>query len=405
MPRPTNRLSHRTVATLTEPGMYADGAGLYLEVDAKGKRWTFIFRLAGKRKQMGLGAVSDVSLAKARAKAVAARELVQSGKNPIGERDAERRRERALTFGEMADKVLLTVEKELSNAKHLGQWKKSLREHAAGLKDIPVTDVTTNDVLDILRPIWTEIPESASRTRARIERVLDAAKASGQRDGDNPARWKGHLAVLLPRRARAGAKHHTALPFDQVAAFITDLQKREATAARALEFTILTAARTGETCGATWGEIDFANKVWTIPADRMKAKVEHRVALSSRAIEILTAIHAGAENLGPRYTAPSAPVFLGQRLKSALSSMGMEMLLRRIGTEVTVHGFRSTFRDWAGEMTDFPREVTEAALAHAVGNAVEQAYRRGDALEKRRKLMEAWGGYCAAPQVVVTSAR
>jgi integrase len=401
MPRPTNRLSHRSVTTLTKTGLHADGAGLYLEIDTKGKRWTFIFRLAGKRKQMGLGAVADVGLAKARAKAAAARELVQAGKNPINERDSERRRERALTFGEMADKVLVTVESELSNVKHLGQWKKSLREHAAALKDIPVTDVTTNDVLAVLNPIWTTIPESASRTRARIERVLDAAKASGQREGDNPARWKGHLAVLLPRRARAGAKHHTALPFDQIAAFVADLQKREATAARALEFTILTAARTGETCGATWSEIDFTTKVWTVPADRMKAKVEHRVPLSARALKILETIHAGATELGPRYTAPTAPVFLGQRLKGALSTMGMEMLLRRIGTEVTVHGFRSTFRDWAGEMTDFPREVTEAALAHAVGNAVEQAYRRGDALEKRRKLMDVWATYCAKPAAMV----
>jgi integrase len=206
---------------------------------------------------------------------------------------------------------------------------------------------------------------------------------------------------MLPPRLRAGAKHHAALPFDQVAAFIVGLQARQATTARALEFTILTAARTGETCGATWSEIDFAAKVWTVPADRMKAKVEHRVSLSERAIQILETIRAGATELGPRYVAPTAPIFLGQRLTGALSTMGMEMLLRRVGTEATVHGFRLTFRDWAGEMTDFPREVTEAALAHAVDNAVEQAYRRGDALEKRRKLMEAWATYCTSPAAVV----
>lgn len=262
----------------------------------------------------------------------------------------------------------------------------TLREYAAPIREKPVNEVGTEHVLAVLKPIWLEKPETASRLRGRIEHVLDAARAKGYRDGVNPALWRGHLDKLLPKRPKLSRGHHAALPYQDVAAFVGRLREREAVAAIALEFAILTAARSGEVLGARWDEIDLDRKVWTIPADRMKAGRDHRVPLSGRAAEMVQSLSSARVG---------AFVFPGQRSGKPLSSMALEMVLRRMKVEnATVHGFRSAFRDWCGNETHFPRELAEAALAHVIGDKAEQAYRRGDALEKRRAMMEAWAAYC-----------
>lgn len=397
MARPTNRLTHRTVTTLKEPGRHADGGGLYLQVDPSlAKRWVFVFQWQGRRKEMGLGPIALVGLGEARDAALEARKLVAKGINPI---EARRAPKAAPTFGEVADELLASLKSSFRNDKHRAQWKRSFEEHAKDLRPIPVDKVTTPDVLEVLKPVWEATPDTGSRLRGRIERVLDAAKAKGYRSGENPARWRGHLAMLLTKRKQHEKGHHAAMPFDQVAAFMTALRQRPAVAARALEFTILTAARTGETRGATVGEFDLKAAVWTVPAERMKAGREHRVALSARAVEIVREMIAEATlilNQGEKLP-DDLLIFPGPK-GGPMSNMAMDMLLRRMDAgEVTVHGFRSTFRDWAGETTNFAREVAEAALAHKVGDETELAYRRGDALAKRRKLMEAWANYCARP--------
>jgi integrase len=254
------------------------------------------------------------------------------------------------------------------------------------LRAKPVDTIGTDDVLAILKPIWTTKAETASRVRGRIEKVLDAAKAKGFREGENPARWRGHLDHLLPKPSKLARGHHAAMPYEIVAAFVGDLREREATAALALEFCILTAARSGEVLGARWPEFDLDKKIWTVPANRMKAGREHRVPLSARAVSILKQLEK---------IKTGEFVFPGQARNRPLSNMAMEMVLRRMKIEnATVHGFRSSFRDWAGNVSSFPREVTETALAHVIGDKAEQAYRRSDALDKRRKLMEAWAAYC-----------
>jgi integrase len=349
---------------------------------------------------MGLGGLGSVSLARARELATEARAVVADGKNPI---EARKRDREIPTFGEVADQLIASLEHEWRNAKHRDQWKTSLEGDAKSLRDKPVDQVRTEDVLKVLQPIWTTKPETASRVRGRIERVLDAAKALGYRSGENPALWRGHLQTLLPRRQKLAKSHLLAMPYADVPAFVARLRERPAIAARALEFTILTAARTGETLGASWGEIDLRARVWTVPAQRMKAGKEHRVPLSACALEILQEVAAIRESEGP-----AAYIFRGLRRDRPLSSMAMAMLLRRmIISNATVHGFRSAFRDWTGERSTFPREVAEAALAHQIGDEVEveRAYRRGDALEKRRKLMDAWAGFCAAPGKIVQMER
>jgi len=276
------------------------------------------------------------------------------------------------------------------NAKHASQWEMTLREYAAPLRRLPVDKISTDDVVSVLKPLWNDKPETASRLRGRIERVLDAAKAQGLRSGENPARWRGHLDQLLPRRQRFTRGHHAAMPYAAVPAFLHDLRARQATAALALEFAVLTAARSGEVLGGRWDEVDLDRAIWTVPASRMKAGREHRVPLSKRAMEILKAIH---ECRNGDY------VFPGQKPGKPLSVMALEMVLRRMKIDdVTVHGFRSSFRDWAAECTNFPNEVCEAALAHVIGNKAEAAYRRGDLFDKRRKLVDAWAAYCSTPQ-------
>jgi integrase len=266
----------------------------------------------------------------------------------------------------------------------------TLRDYAAPLRRLPVDKITTDDVLAVLKPLWNDRPETASRLRGRIERVLDAAKAQGLRAGENPARWRGHLDQLLPRRQRLTRGHHAAMNYADVPAFIANLQSRQAVAARALEFAILTAARSGEVLGARWDEFDLDRAVWTVPANRMKAGREHRVPLSRRALRIVKALHE---------TVAGEFVFPGQRSGKPLSAMALEMVLRRMKVDgVTVHGFRSAFRDWSAECTNFTNEVCEAALAHVIENKAEAAYRRGDLFDKRRKLMEAWAAHCTAPK-------
>jgi integrase len=379
----TSKLTARKVET-AKPGKYSDGGNLYLIVSETGARkWVLRFTWRGRAKEMGLGSAASVPLADARENAASARRMVAKGLNPI----EERKRDGGIpTFGEMADDVRETLSAGFRNEKHKAQWKSTLETYAAPLRAKAVDTVATDDVLAVLKPIWTTKAETASRVRGRIEKVLDAAKAKGFREGENPARRRGHLDHLLPRPSKLARGHHAAMPYDDVAAFIAKLRKREALAALALELCILTAARSGEVLGMQWSELDLHKKIWTVPASRMKAGREHRVPLSSRAIAILR--HLEQSKAGEF-------VFPGQARDKPLSNMAMEMVLRRMNVEnATVHGFRSSFRDWAGNVSNFPREITETALAHVIGDKAEQAYRRGDALEKRRKLMEAWASYC-----------
>ncbi|MFN3815165.1 tyrosine-type recombinase/integrase [Brevundimonas sp.] len=375
------------MATLATPGRHADGGGLYLVVGPGAARsWIFLFRWHGRLKEMGLGGLAGVSLAKARAKAEAARALVADGVNPI---EAKREQEAVPTFGDFADAVVADLSPQWRNPKHRAQWTNTLTTDAAQLRPLRVDCIETADVLATLKPIWATKPETASRLRGRIERVLDAAKAKGHRTGENPARWRGHLDHLLPKRQKLTRGHHAALPFGDVPAFVGDLRQREAVAALALEFLIFTAARSGEVRGATWAEMDLKAKVWTVPAMRMKAGREHRVPLSARAVQILEAVQPLANGEAGAVVFPSAK-------GKPLSDAAFQALLIRMerNGQFTPHGFRSSFRDWAGEVSTFPRELAEEALAHVVGDATERAYRRGDALEKRRKLMNAWAGYC-----------
>lgn len=385
------RLNVRQLAALTKPGVYSDGGGLYLRVRPTGTRsWIYVCMIRGKRREMGLGSVLDVSLARAREKAAEARGAFLEGRDPIEERSKVVEPDAApITFGDFSDALIDDIESGFRNEKHRKQWRSSLRTHAADLTDRSIAEIDTDAVVGVLKPIWLELPETASRVRGRIERILDAAKVKGLRSGENPARWRGHLDLLLPRRPKASKGHHAALPFAEITDFMRDLTARPAVAARALEFTILAAARSGEVLGMTWGEVDLDAALWTVPADRMKAGVEHQVPLSTSALALL-------RDVKPKRVKPADLVFRGST-GAKLSGMAMAMLLRRMGREgITVHGFRSTFRDWAGETTAFPREVVEMALAHAIESKAERAYRRARALEKRRELMKAWALYCAA---------
>lgn len=394
--RENGKLSAVKVAKLNRPGRYGDGQGLWLQVAREGtKSWIFRFKIAGRARQMGLGSVSFVSLGDARARARAARGKLLDGDDPIELRREKRATTKAavakrVSFREAAEKYIAAHKPGWRNSKHAEQWPASLGTYAYPIiGSLAVADIGTAHIVRILEPIWTKKTETANRVRGRIEAVLDWAKARQYRDGDNPARWKGHLDNLMPRKTQLRqVRHQPAMGFAELPAFMADLRQRQAISARALEFTILCAVRTGEAINAQWDEIDLGAKVWTIPASRTKSAREHRVPLSDRAISILRTI--------PREK-NSVFVFAGSRTRKPLSNMAMLQLLR--GTDgcegLTVHGFRSSFRDWAGEQTSYPREVAEAALGHVLNDKTEAAYRRGDALEKRRRLMEAWSRYCA----------
>jgi integrase len=388
-----HRLSAVKITNTKTRGMYADGGGLYLQVSKNGSRsWIFRFKQNGRVRDMGLGSLTSVSLATAREMAAECRRTRLTGVDPIEVRRTDRREAqlaaaRSMTFDQCRDAFIEAHKSAWRNAKHRAQWTNSLATYVGPMFGaMPIQRVDVALVMKVLEPIWSTKPETASRVRGRIERVLDWAKVRGFRQGENPARWRGHLDALLPARGKVRkVTHHAALPYDQIGAFMAALRTREAVAARALEFMILTAARTGEVLGAGWEEINLQGRVWTVPPDRMKAGREHRVPLSWDAVALLKKERGSAEGL----------VFPGERRGKPLSNMAMLMVLRRMGrTDLTAHGFRSTFRDWAAECTSFPREVAEAALAHVVGDKVEAAYRRGDLFEKRRRLMDAWATYC-----------
>jgi integrase len=403
MARATGRLTALKVERLKEPGMYADGGGLYLRITSEGTRnWVLRYMLNRRPRWMGLGPLALYSLADARAKALDVRRKRHEGIDPIEARRAERARQRldaakSITFRECAETYIASHNAGWRNEKHKYQWSATLNTYAYPvIGALAVQAVDTGLVLRVLEPIWTKKPETASRVRQRIENILDFSKVRGYRDGENPARWRGHLDKLLPLTSKVRrVQHLAALPYAALPSFLTRLRQRDAVAARALEFLILSAARTSEVIGARWNEIDLLDKTWTVPAWRMKAQREHRVPLSPRAVAILQEMQAvrGGDH-------PDALVFPGPRRSKPLSNMAFLMLLRRMElNDLTVHGFRATFKTWASERTSFQNEIVEAALAHVIGDKVEQAYRRGDLFEKRRRLMQQWATFCStAPE-------
>jgi integrase len=404
-----NKLADIQVKNIAKRGLYGDGAGLWLQVSKWGtKTWVFRYMLAGKARTMGLGRVHQqkhdggLTLAEARQRRDELIKARREGKDPIAERRATEMAKRAaeaklVTFKEAADRYIKAHAPSWRNAKHSDQWRNTLETYAHPvIGPLSVAEVDTAHVMQILEPIWTTKTETATRVRGRIESVLDWAKARHFRSGDNPARWRGHLDKLLPARAKVQkVKHHPALPYVELPGFMKKLRAMDSISARALEFTILAAVRTGETIGAKEGEIDFAAKVWTVPGERMKSGRDHRVPLSDRAIEILQTT--------PREK-DSQYLFPGGRKGKPLSNMAMAELLKGMacpsttpGKNAVPHGFRSTFRDWAAERTNFPRELAEAALAHVLADKTEAAYQRGDLLEKRRRLMREWARFCESP--------
>lgn len=397
MPKIAKELSALEVSRLKAPGFVSVGGvpGLSLQISPSGSRsWVLRVKVGMKRRDMGLGAYPGVTLAQARDKARQARDLIEQGHDPILERERAQSQLRAaqasaVTFEEAAHSFINAKAAEWTNTKHAAQWKATLETYAFSvLGKLHVADVEQAHILQVLEPIWTTKTETASRLRGRIENVLDWAKARGLRSGENPARWRGHLDKLLAKPTKvAKVEHHPAVPVDDAPAFCAALQERDGLAARALEFAMLTAARSGEVRGATWAEIDLERAIWVIPAERMKAKIEHRVPLAGRALALLKAL--------PRVEG-SDFVFPAPR-GGQLSDMALTAVMRRMGLGYVPHGLRSTFRDWAAEKTNFPRDLAEKALAHVLTSAVEAAYQRSDMLERRREMMESWADYIAAP--------
>ena len=381
------RLSALAVARASKLGLYADGAGLYLRVGRGGaKSWAFRFMLNGKAREMGFGSFTKVGLADARKKAINARRLLSEGHDPLVHREEEEKQRaaaenvaaaRSMTFDKCAEAYISAHEVSWQNDKHRQQWRNTLSTYVSPVfGSVPVQDVGIDLIMKVVEPLWSAKTETARRVRGRIEVILDWAKVRGYRTGENPARWRGHLDHLLPARSKVRAvKHHAALSYTEMGAFMQDLRKMEGASAAALEFLILTVARTGEIIGARWSEINLKDRVWVVP-------------LSSAAIAILKRM-PGSKDDYP---------FVGQRPGAPLSNMALLMLLGRMNRgDITAHGFRSTFRDWAAERSNFAREVVEMALAHVVEDKTEAAYRRGDLFDKRRRLMDAWAEYCGKP--------
>ena len=393
-----------------KPGRYGDGNGLYLLVRPNGgKFWLFRYTpQGGKMREMGLGragyADGEVPLADAREQAGELFKQVRAGIDPLNARVVAIKAKKAAaqiaaikakTFREVADTFMDAHEGGLSNAKHKMQWRNTMSTYAYPvIGDIPVAEIEIGEVLAILEPIWRVKPETATRVRGRIESVIDYARTLGWRTGDNPARWRGHLSNALPKRSKvAPVKHHPAMPWNEIGDFMALLRAQSGVAAVALQFTVLTAARTGEALGAKWSEVDLATKVWTVPASRTKAKKEHRVPLTGSVLHTLEAAQSVRIKSGQ-----DVYIFPGATAGRPLSEMAMAMVLRRMKRgDVTVHGFRSSFSDWAAERTNYPRHVVEAALAHTIESKVEAAYRRGDLFQKRVQLMRAWATYCETP--------
>jgi integrase len=404
MPRRAKGLTAALVEKGMKPGRYGDGAGLYLLVRSRqAKFWLFRYTRSGRMREMGLGPASGrtaVKLAAARARARGLHAAVREGRDPLAERDAEAAKAKAdaakaqagtITFSQVADMFLAAHERGWRNSKHRQQWTNTLRDYALpAIGDLPVASVDTGAVMKIIEPLWRAKTETASRLRGRIESILDYAKARGWRTAENPARWRGHLDQLLPARAKvAHVVHHAAVPWREIGAFVERLRQNSRISEQALAFLILTAARSSEVRGARWDEIDFAHALWTIPAERMKAGREHRVPLSAPALAVLRAMtQFGTDGF----------VFPGHKTASALSDVALAKAVEAAGGNgATVHGMRSTFRDWCAETTNYPRELPEAALAHVLKDKTEAAYQRGDLLEKRRRLMAEWAAFCGKP--------
>lgn len=407
MARSANKLSTLKIKSTKEPGLYADGGNLYLQVSQEGtKSWLFRFMIAGRARKMGLGSADYVPLAEARKKAAAAYGLLIDGVDPIDERDQRRaliadqvahqkaERSRQKTFKQCAEAFIANKKAGWKNPKSEAQWTSSLKTYAYPfIGDLRAADIDLSHVKDVLEPIWRTKTETANRVRGRIEMILNWAAVHNYRSGENPARWRGHLDMILSARSEvAPVKHHEALPYSDIPKFMADLRKRDSISARALEYTILTAVRTSDTIGGVRTEVDEKDKVWTIPAARLKGKkgkrkTNHTVPLSKAAFTILEMVPHDDKHL-----------FAGGKEGQSLSNMAMAELLKSMGYgSITVHGFRSTFRDWAAEKTAYPNEMCELALAHVVSDKVEAAYRRGDMREKRRRLMEDWAKFCASP--------
>jgi integrase len=388
MAKKINKLTARTAETLKNPGLYGDGNGLYLRIIETGARsWMFRYMIAGRARTMGLGPFRLVPLAEARAQAIDLQRRIRSGVDPLNDRAVEKSissRVQRQTFKECAEAYVSAQAPGWRNKKHAAQWASTLAAYCyPKIGGAAVADVSTDDVMDILEPIWGVKPETAARVRGRIENVLDWASARKLRHGENPARWRGHLDKLLPAKSKVRkVTHFPALSYPDVGAFFSALKKQNGCAARALQFCILTATRTNETLGARWSEFDLERGWWTIPQERMKAGRSHRVPLSSGALSIISEMNKVREG---------EQVFPSLGRGGPMSNMAMSQVLKRMGRpEITVHGFRSTFRDWVAEKTEYPNELVEMALAHAISDRAEAAYRRGDMLERRQRLMEEW---------------
>jgi integrase len=395
-------LTVREVAAIARPGVHRVSRGLYLQItDAGVRSWLHRYMIGGRARNMGLGPCDLVTLAQAREKVLAGRQMLLDKKDPLEERRGERVQAMltaaaAITFRDCAERYITAHAVGWKNSKHRQQWRNTLKTYAYPvIGELPVAAIDTGLILQIIEPLWTTKTETASRLRGRLESILDWATARSYRTGANPARWRGHLQQLLPARASvAPVQHHKALPYAELPAFMAQLRGQAGVAARCLELTILTATRTGEAIGAKWSEVDLEARIWTVPAERMKAGRRHVVPLSDRALELVETLARSGDHL-----------FENGRAGHPISNMAMDMTLRRMGRNgITVHGFRSAFRDWAAEQTDHPNHVVEMALAHAIGDKVEAAYRRGDLLAKRRELMTDWAAYCARVSYAARSA-
>ena len=386
----TEKYSDLSIKRLSEPGVYRDGRGLYIRVTLGGsKHWIHRFTLRGKAHWMGLGPYPEVTLTEARSKNLEARRTRLAGINPINARNAANAKALSLTFSECADKYIASHRSSWKGNKHFVKWTNSIAAYCGPvIGKLPVNEIDVGLIMRVLDPIWITKMVTARNIRSRIESILDWATVRGYREGNNPARWKGNLDHLLAKSSRAkGTKHHAALGYTQMGELMGKLRQQEGISARALEYAVLTACRSGEVRVATWGEVNLKNRVWIIPGERMKMGKEHRVPLSDAAMTVLNQMDQSTTLIFPG------------RSGRLLSDMSLTAVLRRMGhSDTTVHGFRSTFRDWASESTAYPRDVAEMALAHSIGDKVEAAYRRGDLFTKRTRMMEDWARFCNQTQ-------